>query len=511
LRKQFEGEKLGNFVSTKAEVKNYICARTPLIIINSSERERVERMLKEITAELTCNLSYYTDEKQVCSLSNGQTINVDNDPLQHIASAFKKNRSSTFAYGDVKRISEDNIYSRELLNILYLAKETNSTLILITADIVWSRLAQFGMLTTLNYPDIDERSSNIQSFLRMYQNRYKIEWDDEDVRRAATLLRGFSEIQIENILSTTLMSNEGLFKIHLYELTKQKSRLYGTVSSIQLVQVNPELEVSGLDGLKEWLLDKKKVFFASDEALRERDLYTPKGILLAGIPGCGKSYSAKMIAKEWELPLFRFDLGTVYDKWVGESEKKMKEALEFIDNVSPCVLWVDEIEKALSVSDSGNDTGKRVLGQFLFWLQESNSRVFLVATANDISALPFELFRKGRFSEVFFIDLPNREERKAAIRQYTKKSLHIDLENQNVEQLVDLSDGFSYSDIEYAVKDIAQLALTNGQSIVTQDLLVSKFKEIVPISQNNPDMVERVRKWGNERAVAASNTGGINL
>jgi SpoVK/Ycf46/Vps4 family AAA+-type ATPase len=277
-----------------------------------------------------------------------------------------------------------------------------------------------------------------------------------------------------------------------------------------MVQVNPELEVSGLDKLKEWLLDKRKVFFASDEALRQRDLDTPKGILLAGIPGCGKSFSAKMIAKEWELPLFRFDLGTVYDKWVGESEKKMKEALEFIDNVSPCVVWVDEIEKALSVSDSGNDTGKRVLGQFLFWLQESNSRVFLVATANDISALPFELFRKGRFSEVFFIDLPNREERKAAIKQYTKKSLHIDLENQNMEQLIDLSEGFSYSDIEYAVKDIAQMALTNGQAVVTQDLLANKFKEIVPISQSNPDMVERVRKWGNERAVAASNTGGIN-
>jgi len=498
---------MGNFASTKVEIKNYICARTPLIIVNSSERERVERMLKEISAELSCGISYYTDTKQVCSLGNGQTLNVDNDPLPHIASAFKKNRSTTFAFGDVKRISEDNIYSRELLNILYLAKESNNTLILISADNVWSRLAQFGMLTTLNYPDIDERIIQIQKFLSAYRSRYTIEWKDDDMRRAATLLRGFSEIQIDNILSTTLISNNGLFRARLYELTKQKSRLYGTVPSIQLVQVNPELEVSGLDGLKEWLIDKRKVFFASDEALRQRDLDTPKGILLAGVPGCGKSYSAKMIAKEWELPLFRFDLGTVYDKWVGESEKKMKEALEFIDNVSPCVVWIDEIEKALSVSDTGNDTGKRVLGQFLFWLQESNSRVFLVATANDISALPFELFRKGRFSEIFFIDLPSQKERKAAISQYTKKSLHIELENHAMAQLVDLSKGFSYSDIEYAVKDIAQMALTNGQSIVTHNLLVSKFKGIVPISKNNPDMVERIRQWGMERAVAASKGG----
>lgn len=501
---------MSNFISTKTEVKDYICARTPLIIINSSERERVERMLKEISAELSCSISYYTDVKQVCSLStnSGPVINVENDPFPYIASAFKKNRNSTFAFGDVKRINEDSIYSREILNILYIAKETNSTLILITADAVWSRLGQFGMLTSLSYPDIDERIILIQKFLSIYNSRYIIEWDDDDVRRAATLLRGFSEIQIENILSTTLISNKGLFKKHLYELTKQKNRLYGAVSSIQLVQVNPELEVSGLDGLKKWLTDKRKIFFASDEVLRHRDLDTPKGILLAGVPGCGKSYSAKMIAKEWELPLFRFDIGTVYDKWVGESEKKMKESLEFMDNVSPCVVWIDEIEKALSVSDSGNDTGKRVLGQFLFWLQESNSRVFLVATANDISALPFELFRKGRFSEVFFIDLPSREERKVAISQYAKKSLHINLENDDMEQLIDLSKGFSYSDIEYAIKDVAQMALINGQDVVNQEVLVSKFKEIIPISKSNPNMVEQIRKWGMERAVSASNTGG---
>jgi SpoVK/Ycf46/Vps4 family AAA+-type ATPase len=205
-----------------------------------------------------------------------------------------------------------------------------------------------------------------------------------------------------------------------------------------MVYVDRDLKVSGLEALKKWLDSKKTIFFASDDALQERDLTTPKGILLAGVPGCGKSLSAKMVAKEWELPLFRFDIGTVYDKWVGESEKKMKEALQFIDNVSPCVVWVDEIEKALSVSNSGNDTGNRVLGQFLFWLQESKSRVFLVATANDISLLPFELFRKGRFSEIFFIDLPNAAERKAAISQYADKSLHIRFSDIDMKELVNV-------------------------------------------------------------------------
>ncbi len=499
---------MSNFVSTKSEIKNYICARTPLIVIDSSERERVERMLKELSKELDTSITYYTDAKQVCSFNGNARQDVDGDPLQYIATMFRKHRNTTFAIGDIKRIGEDNVFSREVLNLLYLAKETNCTLILITADTVWSRLSQFGMLTTLEYPDMDERISQINNFIRQFKGRYDIEWNTEDIRMAATLLRGFSEIQIENILSTTLVSKERLSKEHLFELTDQKGKLYSAVPSIQMVRVKRNLEVSGLDNLKAWLNEKKTVFFASDDELDERDLTTPKGILLAGVPGCGKSLSAKMVAKEWELPLFRFDLGTIYDKWVGESEKKMKEALQFIDNVSPCVVWVDEIEKALSVSDSGNDTGKRVLGQFLFWLQESKSRVFLVATANDISQLPYELFRKGRFSEIFFIDLPNAAERKSIIEQYSRKALHITFNEADMEDLAKASDGFSYSDIEYVIKDAAQLALLKGQKIINKDLLISKFKELIPISQTNPEKVAKIRKWGSERAVAASSKSG---
>lgn len=499
---------MGNYNTAKSEIKNYIYARTPLIIVDSAERERVERMLREIARELNIAINYYTDAKQVCALNGDATKDADNDPLQFIAASFKKNRNSTFAFGDVKRIGEDNVYSREVLNILYLAKEMNCTLILITADIVWSRIAQFGMLTTLNYPETEERITQINEFITCFRGAYPIEWDENDIRMAATLLRGFSEIQIDNILSTSLVSNRALKREHLYELTGQKSRLYSSVSSIQEVNVDRRLNVSGLEALKQWLEVKKAVFFASEEALNERALTTPKGILLAGVPGCGKSLSAKMVAKEWDLPLFRFDIGTVYNKWVGESEKKMGEALRYIDNVSPCVVWVDEIEKALSVSDSGNDTGKRVLGQFLFWLQESKSRVFLVATANDVSLLPFELFRKGRFSEIFFVDLPNREERRAAIAQYSAQSLHISIPDGDMEELISISEGFSYSDIEYAIKDAAQLALIYGQSIITKQLLTDTFCSIVPISKNNPDMIEKIRRWGSERAVAASNTSG---
>jgi hypothetical protein len=495
---------MGNYKAAKAEIKNYICARTPLIVVDAAERERVERILKEIAAELNIAISYYTDSRQVVSIGGTISKDIDHDPLPYIADTFKKHRNATFAFGDIKRIGEDNLYSREVLNILYLAKENNCTLILITPDPVWSRLAQFGMLTTLDYPDDDERIRQIEAFVKQYSKTFQISWDAYDIRMAATLMRGFTEIQIDNILSTTLISNRGLHKSHLAELTAQKSKLYAAIPCIQQIHIHRDLTVSGLHGLKKWLNSKKSVFFASDAALMERDLSTPKGILLSGVPGCGKSLSAKMVAKEWHLPLFRFDIGSVYDKWVGESEKKMKEALQFIDNVSPCVVWIDEIEKALSVSDTGNDTGKRILGQFLFWLQEAKSRVFLVATANDISQLPFELFRKGRFSEIFFMDLPNPLERRAAIEQYVTRSLHITLTEEQILSLVDLTAGFSYSDIEYAIKNVAQLALIDPPSAIGYEPLLEGFRNVLPISKSNPDMVEKIRKWGMDKAVAAS-------
>lgn len=495
---------MGNYTITEETIYNYIYARTPLIIIDSPERERVERMLRCISEKMHGDIAYYTDASNVTMLKASGTMSVDEGPLAFANSYFRKHKGQTFAIGDIKRIHDDNLFSRELLNTLYVAQETGNTLILITADEVWSRIAQFGMRVTLDYPDMQERISLVERFISEYSGRYTIEWNESDISIAATLLRGFSEIQISNILSTELIGKNGLYRDNLYELTAQKSGLYSAVSSVQMIEVKRNMEVAGLEGLKSWLDDKKKLFFASEEMLNARDLQTPKGILLTGVPGCGKSYSAKMIAREWELPLFRFDIGSIYDKWVGSSEQRMKDALQFIDNVSPCVIWIDEIEKALSISDTGNDTGKRVLGQFLFWLQESQSRVFLVATANDISKLPFELFRKGRFSEVFFIDLPNRDERRAAIRQYADRSLQYELNEADMETLVNESQGFSYSDIEYAIKEVAQKALLEGQDVINTALIAETFRGIVPISRSNPEMIEAIRAWGYERAVAAS-------
>lgn len=503
---------MGNFNTTRKELKNYIFARVPLVIINSSERERVERMLRSIGQEMNIEIACYTDSRQVYHLYGSVTKDVDGDPLPFIAEQFRNRRGVTFVLGDVRRISEENLYSREILNILYLAMEQACTLLLVTPDPVWSRLSRFGMVTVLDYPDAKERYKQIRKFTERFGSRYQIDWEEEDYLKASALTRGFSEVQIENILSSVLVENGKLGKDHVYALASQKSRMYTAVPCVQEVQVPKNLHVSGLDKLKQWIKKKKTIFYIPEEELEKRQLATPKGILLAGVPGCGKSYSARMVASEWNLPLYRFDIGDVYDKWVGESERKMREALTFIDNVAPCVVWIDEIEKALSVSDSGNDTGKRVLGQFLFWLQESSSRVFLVATANDVQKLPPELFRKGRFSEIFFVDLPNREERKEAIRQYISRCLGRMIPEDEMKIYVDASEGFSYADIEYVIKEAAEIELLNGNRPVHMETILTMFQQVLPFEKSNPETVERIRAWGRNRAIAASkeiiNEGG---
>lgn len=496
---------MSNYMGTRQEVRTYLIARVPLIVIDTPERERAERILRELAEDLSTQIDYYTDARQVEHFGrSGGYLDVDSDPLPFITSEFRKKRGCIFALGDVRRVGDDCSYSRELLNILYLAQESNCTLILITPDLVWQRITQFGMITRLELPDIEERTQQIRQFVRTYQGRFQMEWEPKDILHAAALLRGFSEIQISNILSSTLVANRGLGRSQLPELTSQKNRLYSSVAAVEQVKVLESLEVSGLENLKKWLAEKRKVFFAPDEILSARGLTPPKGILLVGIPGCGKSISAKMVAQSWSLPLFRFDLGAIYDKWMGESERKMKEALRFLDSVAPCVVWMDEIEKGLSISDSGNDTGRRVLGQFLFWLQESGNRVFLIATANDIRALPSELFRKGRFSQVFFVDLPSVAERKAVIGQYCQQALHWLPDEAEMEELAQAAEGFSYADIEDIIKDLAQQAMLYGDSVVTVQSLLDKFSANISFAESHPDLVKDLRTWGQERAVPAS-------
>ena len=186
-----------NYAEAKKELINYIYARTPLVIIHSDERERVERMLNEISGETQISMLYYTDAKQIkCLGTKGDCIDTEDEPLEYFLNRLKGQRSLNIVLGDVRRISDDNAYSRELLNILYLAKENNGVVILITTDQAWSRISSFGMVVSLDLPDSNERISQIKKFIKMYSGRFAIDWQEQDIIHAAALLKGFSEIQV---------------------------------------------------------------------------------------------------------------------------------------------------------------------------------------------------------------------------------------------------------------------------------------------------------------------------
>ena len=254
-------------------------------------------------------------------------------------------------------------------------------------------------------------------------------------------------------------------------------------------------DIGGLEILKNWLERKAKVFKNLDKALKF-GVDVPKGILIIGMPGCGKSLSAKATANLFGIPLVRLDVGRLLGKYVGESEQNMRQALQLSEAISPCVLWIDEIEKAfngIGSNDGASNVTTRLFGQFLTWMQEKENTVFIVATANDISNLPAEFLRKGRFDELFFVDLPNEDERKNIIEIHLKKRNKWSRDIDSI-KLIKATEGFNGADLEAVVKETIELAFINGQSQITTDDLLATIKDSKSISNTLKEKIDFIKK-----------------
>jgi hypothetical protein len=291
------------------------------------------------------------------------------------------------------------------------------------------------------------------------QSQIHIKWDEDDVRRAAEFLLGVTENEAINLMAT-IASKGTVEPDDVLRLARSKDRIFSDLTGLERVHLNAaEYQVGGLSNLRAWLARKHQL---SQADLRGTSLCPPRGVLLVGVPGCGKSLSAKAVAAEWGLPLYRLDFTSIHGKYLGESENRLREALDSADRVAPCILWIDEIEKGLAGRDDGTGVPQRIIGQFLFWLQESHSRAFVVATANEVRSLPPELMRKGRFDELFFVDLPEPEERREIIELYYRRYVKAEPDPDLVASLVDHSEGFAGSDIESALHDVGAEMLLGG-------------------------------------------------
>jgi hypothetical protein len=494
-----------NGAETKARIESYLLARIPFVSVRTVERGRALEMLGELAREKQLDIVVHTLSQGLRDLRNRQVLSDDKSLLGALELAgewFQARANQTVVFTDVQHLGDDNEISRRFVDLAQLAEEHGGCIMVITADPTWNALQRMGMAVTLDRPDLDEMRAEIEDFLHQYAGEIRIEWGPAECEEAASILTGVTKIEALNILATFVV-RKSITKAELAELSRAKDSIFSELAGLERVPVRAgDHLVGGLAGLRRWL-DRKRPLLTMD--LRDRGMRPPRGVLLVGVPGCGKSLSAKAIASDWQLPLYRLDIASVLGIYVGQSESRFREALATADAVAPCVLWIDEIEKGLA--GSGTDsTGvtTRLVGQFLYWLQESPARVFVVATANDVRALPQELLRSGRFDDMFFVDLPDAEERREIIQIYLRKYLRVPVPEDVVEELVRLSDGFAGSDVEAAVKEIGYEAIAAAHDRdVPVEFYRDAFRNIVPLVRSAPERIEEVRQL-RDRAIPAS-------
>lgn len=329
------------------------------------------------------------------------------------------------------------------------------------------------------------------------------------VKNLISLAKGFTIMEAQNLFLKVLLDNmitkSDWNESNLEFVKKEKEEIIKKSGHLEYYSpMFTSKDIGGMDNLLSWIKNRSKAF--SDEA-KEFGLPAPKGILLLGIPGTGKSLSAKMLSNEWNQPLIRLDIGKVFAGLVGESESNMRQALKVIEAVAPCILWIDEIEKGLSgMKSSGSTDGgttSRVLGTFLTWMQDRTAPVFIIATANDISGLPPELLRKGRVDEIFFVDLPVKSEREDILKIHLSKFKQ-KLEDFDIEKLASLSKGFSGAELEEVVKEGMFLAFNSEDKKLTTDLLEKAIKETYPLSTTMSENIKKMKDWAKNRARMAS-------
>jgi ATP-dependent 26S proteasome regulatory subunit len=318
-------------------------------------------------------------------------------------------------------------------------------------------------------------------------------------------LLGLTLSEAENVLAKTLVQHRGLGPQSLDVINAEKKQIIRKSGLLEYYDAEETMEsVGGLDALKSWLVKRSVVF---SEQARRFGLPAPKGVLLLGVQGCGKSLMAKTVSNIWQLPLLRFDVGRVFGSLVGSSEQNVRRAIQVAESVAPVVFWIDEIDKAFrgsrgSGASTDAGTSSRVFSTFLTWLSEKKSPVFVIATANDISALPPELLRKGRFDEIFFVDLPLTPERRDIFRVHLKKR-KMDPAKFDLEALAREADGYSGAEIEEAIISAMFDTFYDKQELTTARVLES-VRQTVPLSRTMKEDIDELRKWAASRARPAT-------
>jgi hypothetical protein len=480
-------------------------SRHSLIALEAADRERACVTLASAAAELGVPFFIWTRTKGIRRNGVEAGIYGTSDPAAALAHVEAAAIPAIYLFEDLTPSLAELIPAQRLRDAVASLSSVNGALVLLDgADALPPALRALAASVKLPPPASAEYHALIARVLRDLSPRMKVraQLDQAGLQQLLTALRGLSLHDAEKIV-TRVIVEDGVLDSH--DIAKVLGAKHATLKAAGLLEFCPvdvRLEdVADLAALKAWLAQRRAVIAAPERAA-SMGLPFPRGMLLVGVPGCGKSMCAKAVAADWGLPLLKLDTSGIYDKYIGESEKRFLSAIRSAEQAGPAVLWIDEIEKAFSAGGDGDGgVSSRILGTFLSWLQERKGDVFVVATANDIARLPAELVRKGRFDEIFFVDLPDTEVR-AAIFQLNLDRRKLPTDQFDTPALASVTEGFSGAEIEQVVVSALYGAFATGAPLRMADLS-AEIARTRPLSATMHERIAGLRAWARERTVAA--------
>jgi ATP-dependent 26S proteasome regulatory subunit len=496
------------------DIETLIRARYPILYIISSEEMRLQRLILEIAAKRQKKAFEWSFSTGIVpagtSLQSQKHRNpATKDPLVALDQVLEQVDPAIFIFKDFHPFLTKNNFAvvRKLKEIALHLKNSFKTIILIS-PIMEIPIELEKEITLLNHPlpsreDLSELMDKIIADVKQF-HQVCIELDENGRERLIQAALGLTVGEAENVFARIIVKEARLSAEDVNEVFAEKQQIIRKSGLLEYYATNENFSnVGGLAVLKDWL-DKRAQAFSAEA--RSFGLPPPKGILMLGVQGCGKSLCAKAVSTQWQLPLLRFDMGRMFGSLVGSSEENVRRAIAVAESVAPAVLWVDEIDKAFAGSQgSGSTDGgttARVFGTFLTWLSEKTAPVFVVATANDISQLPPELLRKGRLDEIFFVDLPTEDERAEIFRIHILKRGR-DPEKFELAALKAASKDFSGAEIEEAVNSALYDAFYDKTELRTSHVLQA-ITETVPLAKTMDEQISRLRTWAEGRARSAT-------
>jgi AAA+ superfamily predicted ATPase len=476
----------------------------PLIWIDAEEPERVDVVLEYLCGRF--NLPYFEWSPGTGLRRQGQSGAVyGTQPLvaalAHIAAS---KLVAIYSFNLVGETLDDGRAISLLFEIADELGKSPGAVVISSVEKLPDALTHAFARIALSPPTREEYYAYVRDILADVRLRQSValRLDGASIHRLLSQLQGLTLMEVRRLLTASLVEHGAFDERAIEAIAQAKGKSVAQSSVLQYFPVASGFErIGGMERLKAWLAQRASLFREPERA-RQFGLVAPRGVLLLGVQGCGKSHTAQAIAATWQLPMLRLDAGRLYDKYVGATEQNLHRALGMAERLAPVVLWVDEIEKALaSGGDSDGGLSQRVLGMFLTWLQERRGNVFVVATANDISRLPPELLRKGRFDEIFFVDLPSADARREIFALHLSQRGR-DPGDYDLAQLATLSDGFSGSEIAQAIS-ASLFAAFNAGGVLTTELIVAELLATQPISVTMREQVFALREWARGRTVSA--------